>query len=207
MLRKATLYSQRRFNQNPALARWGSGATLRILRLLCYESPVASTRMHFAIRQATGCDSDSISSVLKEAAEWLSQRGMPMWRAGELEPASIAQAVEAGEFFVLQSGDEVAGTVKFQLEDPLFWPDVPAGESAFIHRVAVRRAFAGGGASGLMMQWAADRARELGKRFVRLDCEAARPSLRAVYERFGFRYHSDKQVGPYLVARYELPLV
>ena len=129
-----------------------------------------------------------------------------MWRAGELEPADIAKAVEAGEFYVLECGGEVAGTVKFQLEDPLFWPDVPGGESAFIHRVAVRRAFAGSGASGAMMQWAAERARALGKRYVRLDCEAARPSLRAVYERFGFRYHSDRQVGPYLVARYEFPL-
>jgi hypothetical protein len=32
--------------------------------------------------------------------------------------------------------------------------------------------------------------------------------LRAVYERFGFRHHSDRQVGPYFVSRYEqeLPL-
>jgi GNAT superfamily N-acetyltransferase len=160
----------------------------------------------FSIRQASAHDSAVISNVLKEAAEWLTERGMPMWRAGELEPADIAKAVEAGEFYVLECGGEVAGTVKFQLEDPLFWPDVPGGESAFIHRVAVRRAFAGSGASGAMMQWAAERARALGKRYVRLDCEAARPSLRAVYERFGFRYHSDRQVGPYLVARYEFPL-
>ncbi len=162
--------------------------------------------MDFSIRQASAHDSAVISNVLKEAAEWLTERGMPMWRAGELEPADIAKAVEAGEFYVLECGGEVAGTVKFQLEDPLFWPDVPGGESAFIHRVAVRRAFAGSGASGAMMQWAAERARALGKRYVRLDCEAARPSLRAVYERFGFRYHSDRQVGPYLVARYEFPL-
>jgi GNAT superfamily N-acetyltransferase len=162
--------------------------------------------MIFSIRQASVHDSGVISTILKEAADWLTQRGMPMWRAGELEPANIAQDVEPGEFFVAECSGEVAGTVKFQLEDPLFWPDVPAGESAFIHRVAVRRAFAGGGASGAMIQWAADRAKGLGKRFVRLDCEASRSSLRAVYERFGFRYHSDKQVGPYLVARYEMPL-
>jgi hypothetical protein len=39
--------------------------------------------------------------------------------------------------------------------------------------------------------------------FLRLDCEASRARLRAVYERIGIRFHSNKQVGPYFVARYE----
>ncbi|MEH2214010.1 MAG: hypothetical protein V7K84_25930, partial [Nostoc sp.] len=39
--------------------------------------------------------------------------------------------------------------------------------------------------------------------YLRLDCDASRPRLRAVYERFGFRHHSDKQVGAYFVSRYE----
>jgi hypothetical protein len=37
-----------------------------------------------------------------------------------------------------------------------------------------------------------------------LDCEASRPRLRAVYERFGFRHLDDRQVGPYYVSRYTL---
>jgi hypothetical protein len=32
---------------------------------------------------------------------------------------------------------------------------------------------------------------------------ASLPKLRAVYERFGFVHHSDRQVGPYFVSRYE----
>ena len=35
----------------------------------------------------------------------------------------------------------------------------------------------------------------LGFRYLRLDCVAT-PRLRAVYERFGFEHHSDRQVGP-----------
>ena len=33
--------------------------------------------------------------------------------------------------------------------------------------------------------------------------EASRARLRAMYEEFGFRHHSDWQAGPYYVARYE----
>jgi GNAT superfamily N-acetyltransferase len=83
---------------------------------------------------------------------------------------------------------------------------VPTDESAFIHRVAVRRHFSGGTASSALLAWAAERAHALGRRYLRLDCEASRLRLRAVYERFGFQHHSDRHVGPYFVSRYELPL-
>ena len=78
--------------------------------------------------------------------------------------------------------------------------------AAFVHRLAVRRACAGGQLSALLLRWAAQRAMSLGRRFLRLDCEASRPRLRSVYERCGFQHHSDRQVGPYFVSRYELPL-
>lgn len=129
-----------------------------------------------------------------------------MWRDGELTDESIRADIAGGLFYIAESDLEAAGTIKFQLQDALFWPDVPQDESAFVHRLAVRRKFAGCGISGAMLQWAVDRARSLGRRYLRLDCEAARPRLRAVYERFGFRHHSDRRVGPYFVALYEFLL-
>jgi GNAT superfamily N-acetyltransferase len=89
----------------------------------------------------------------------------------------------------------------------MFWPDVLQAESAFIHRLAVKRDFAGGHVSSALLQWAVERTRSLGRRYLRLDCVASRPRLRAIYERFGFRHHSDKQVGPYFVSRYEYEVV
>jgi GNAT superfamily N-acetyltransferase len=129
-----------------------------------------------------------------------------MWRDSELAPARLAADVEAGLIFLAECGGEAAGTVKFQLDDALFWPDVPAGESAFVHRLAVRRRFAGMGVSLALLEWAAARARSLGKRWLRLDCEASRPRLRAFYENFGFKHHSDREVKPYFVSRYEMDL-
>ncbi len=129
-----------------------------------------------------------------------------MWRESELLPECVTGDVAAGLFFLAESAGEVAGTVRFQLVDPIFWPDVPPDESAFVHRIAVRRRFSGSGASSALLAWAAERARTLGRTYLRLDCEASRPQLRAIYERFGFLHHSDRQVGPYFVSRYELPL-
>lgn len=155
------------------------------------------------IRQATRHDAEKVADVLREAAQWLEQNGMPMWRDDELVPLRIAADVDAGMFFIAECNGEMAGVVKFQLEDGQFWPDLPAGESAFVHRLAIRRRFAGGEISSALLNWAVERARSLGRDYLRLDCEASRPKLRAVYERFGFVHHSNKQVGPYFVSRYE----
>ncbi len=162
--------------------------------------------MSYTIRQAQPRDEAVVSAILGEAATWLIARDMSMWQQGELEADSITADVADGLYFLAECDGVPAGMLRFQLSDPLLWPDVPQDEAAYVHRLAVRRAFAGGRVSQRLLQWAAERAASLGRRFLRLDCDAARPRLRAVYERFGFRYHSDRQVGPYLVARYELPV-
>jgi GNAT superfamily N-acetyltransferase len=158
--------------------------------------------MQVTIRPATLEDCGTVSDILLEAATWLAQRGMPMWRESELVVSRIRDDVAVGLFFLAVAAAESVGTIKFQLSDPIFWPDVP-DDAAYVHRLAVRRQFAGGELSSALLNWAAERAAASGRRFLRLDCEAARLSLRAVYERFGFQHHSDRQVGSYFVARYE----
>lgn len=132
---------------------------------------------------------------------------MPLWREDELERDQITADVEAGLFFLAEcsagGANDAAGTFKFQLEDPVFWPDVSHENAAYVHRLAVRRRYAGRDLSAELLRWAAGRTDALGRRFLRLDFEASRLRLREIYERFGFRHHSDAQVGPRLVSRYE----
>ena len=155
------------------------------------------------IRQAIPEDTNTVTDILHEAARWLEQRGMPLWRADELSISGIAADIDAGLFFIAERNGDAAGVVRFQIEDKVFWPDVPQEESVFLHRLVVRRRFAGSGISSALLRWAALRAGSLGRRFLRLDCEASRSRLREIYERFGFTHHSERQVGPYYVSRYE----
>jgi GNAT superfamily N-acetyltransferase len=158
------------------------------------------------IREALPADVVIVERLLLEAARWVDAMGVVMWEAGELARDRLADEVAAGQFFIADAGGAAAGVVRFQLEDPLFWPDRPAGEAAFVHRLAVSRAFKGQGVSRALLEWTVDRARDLGRQYLRLDCDASRPKLQALYEGFGFRLHSFRQVGPYFVARYEYPL-
>src|SRR5262244_2488603 len=88
--------------------------------------------MRLSIRQATLQDIDVVSDILREAAAWFEQRGMPLWRQDELQLNGISAEVHSGLFFLAESDGEPAGTIKYQLEDKLFWPDVPQDDSAFI---------------------------------------------------------------------------
>jgi GNAT superfamily N-acetyltransferase len=163
--------------------------------------------MYISIRQATIQDTLIVSDVLLEAASWLQQRGIPLWHDSEVSPASISKDVANGLYFIAELAGEPVGTIKFQLEDFLFWPDISQEDSAFIHRFAVRRRYSGGKVSSALLTWAIEHAQTLGRRYLRLDCDASRPRLKAVYERFGFRHHSDRQVGAYFVSRYEYEIL
>jgi GNAT superfamily N-acetyltransferase len=162
--------------------------------------------MAIVIRPARGDDTRALVDILTDALKWVEQLdGTIMWVEGELEEPRVR--AEAGMFAVAESDGRIVGAIRFQLDDPLFWPDIDGSDSAFVHRLAVRRSHAGQGVSTALLQWAVDRARELGKRYLRLDCDADRTRLRAVYERFGFRLHSYRQVGAYYVSRYELQIL
>lgn len=110
------------------------------------------------VRQATSSDVDTVSAILVEAADWLTSRDIPMWKAGELSPERIASDVAAGLFFLAEQHGEPVGTVKFELSDQRFWPDMPDGDSAFVHRLAVRRSAAGIGVSTTLLAWSLARA-------------------------------------------------
>ena len=162
--------------------------------------------MDLSIRRAGPDDVDLIRDILVEAARWLRESGRELWREDELGAAAIRRDIGAGHVFLAMVDGESAGTLKFELSDKDNWPDVSQEESAFIHRLAVRRKYSGGQVSSALMQWAIDRAAALGRSYLRLDCDHSRAKLRSVYERFGFRWHSDWQAGPYFVARYEYPI-
>ena len=162
--------------------------------------------MIIEVRQALSDDLASVAGIIEEAAAWLESRGWPLLKDDELNRETMHSDIEAGLFFIGYCDGEPGGTIRYQQEDTLFWPDMPMGEAAYIHRIAVLRKYSGRELSQALINWAAARAKSEGKKFLRLDCEQDRQKLRAVYEQFGFEYHSDRQVGPYHVARYQRPL-
>ncbi len=172
--------------------------------MVCFEAVASSNDV--SIRFAVAGEETIVSSVLLEAAEWLRQRGEPLWSSAELTPKHVAAGVGHGHFVLAFVGGQVLGTACLTADDPRYWPEAVAGEAMYVHRLAVRRSGAGGLVSAALLCWCGFQVRALGCQYLRLDCDAGRPRLRRVYENFGFEFHSERLVGAFTVARYQLAL-
>jgi GNAT superfamily N-acetyltransferase len=155
------------------------------------------------IRFARAADAALVSSILVEAATWTASLGLPLWPIEQLSVEAIAPGVAAGSFILASVETEGVATARLTQDDPECWPDAVPGVAVYVHRVAVRRAWAGRGLAGMMLAWCDRHAERLGCGLVRLDCDARRSKLRALYEGLGFQYHSERNVGRHTVARYE----
>jgi len=156
------------------------------------------------IQPAQLSDASAIASVLQEAAQWLANDGRALWTAAEIAPERVLRDTSAGFFHVAREGEQLVGVMKFELEDAHFWPEIPLGTSAYVHKLAIRRAWAKKGVSTELLTYARHRAQHLGRAYLRLDCVANRQGLRDLYEGFGFALHSVVEIGSSSYARYEL---
>lgn len=83
-----------------------------------------------------------------------------------------------------------AGTLTLQWSDPMWWGERQQ-DSGYVHKIAVRPAYAGQSIGREMLKWAETAARKAEKMFLRLNCLAVDRKIRDYYERAGFVYISD----------------
>ncbi len=133
----------------------------------------------------------------------LRARGMALWDPEEFSEDSILPHIRDGLYHLGFEGDEAVGVFRLQPRDPVFWPEMPDGTSAYLHKLAVLPARQGQRFAPMLLHHAVDLTRTRGLDFLRLDCVEGRPSLRAVYENFGFRHHSQKLLGAQVFERFE----
>jgi GNAT superfamily N-acetyltransferase len=155
------------------------------------------------VRVALPTDAETVAGVLAAAAARLAEQGHPLWTIAEVSEPAVAPHVRSGLYYLGEDDGEAVGVFRFQLQDPAFWPEIAQGTSAYLHKLAVAPARQGQGIAHALLGHAVRLTREKGLRFLRLDCMAGRPRLAAVYESFGFRHHSDKQIGGQVFHRFE----
>jgi GNAT superfamily N-acetyltransferase len=141
-------------------------------------------RPNFDLRLAAPGEALVVSEVLQEAARWITTWRSQLWDPDLLGESFAAPFVARGEMLTARTNGEIAGVLILQPEDPLFWPDRPSGEAAYVHKLAVRRAYAGTGVPAALMDHAEGLARAQDRHILRLDCH---PDLAHFYERLGFQ--------------------
>ena len=156
------------------------------------------------IGRAMEADAPLATAILREVSEWLVARGQKLWDPDEISEVGVAQHARAGELVLGWEGDLAIACMYLQRSDPLFWPEAKPDEALYVHRLAVRRAFAGQGVAQAMLGWASADARRLGRPLLRLDTEL-RPALMHLYEGTGFVRVDPTSliVGPHQVVRFQ----
>jgi GNAT superfamily N-acetyltransferase len=161
--------------------------------------------MEFYISNISEEQLEQFSSILKEAALWLENDGKGMWNANQLTINNLLKNNTVEEMYIGYINNEEAAVMILQEEDSLFWPGENKYESLFLHKLAIRRKYAKKGLSEEMIEWAKSLAKNLNKKYLRLDCAADRPKLCKFYENQGFEKVREKVMfGKYPTAFYEL---
>jgi len=144
------------------------------------------------VRQATEKDTSVIEQILLDAVRWMDAHNLPQWSVESVHWRALSAHFHIGDFCIAYSGNTPVACMALIDYDPFFWPDVPKGESLFLHKVAVLRAYAGHGFSKELIDFAKAKAKSLGIQSIRLDSRADRPKVRDVYERNGFVCVAEK---------------
>jgi len=143
-------------------------------------------RGDFVVRQAIESDIPDIESILSDAVQWMDENELHLWEIEDVKWDSLSKHYAVGDFYIAYSGAAPAACMALIDYDPGFWPDVPKGESLYLHKLAVIRKYADKGFSRELIAFAKAKAISLKIQSLRLDCHRNRDKLRAVYEKQGF---------------------
>jgi GNAT superfamily N-acetyltransferase len=142
------------------------------------------------VRRALPADAAVSAEILDEASAYIRALGFGHWTV-PFPQDELAHRIERGELYLVDVDGDPAATLTLLWDDPAFWGERPP-DAVYLHKLAVRRAFAGRGLGAAIVDWVDGHAASAGREFVRLDCQRDDPGIRAYYERLGFEHRGDK---------------
>ncbi|MGH3503670.1 MAG: GNAT family N-acetyltransferase [Nocardioidaceae bacterium] len=145
------------------------------------------------IEPAGIADLPTIIAMRDEASAWLHERGIEQWREPwpnhDAMVDRIAASIQAGETWMTRKEDgATTGTVALDTHaDPRLWtPDEREEPTLYLHRLMIRRRWAGLGAH--VLDWAVAKAGYQGNDWVRVDVWTHNEPLHKYYLRHGFEH-------------------
>jgi len=151
-------------------------------------------------------DTDAVLTIWADADDWMRKRGIqPGVPPMPLHDIITGRIKRGASYVARQSGPtgEIVGTITLEWADDGLWSDKGMDRACYVHGLATQRARAGQGIGIALLQWAEEIARATGKTYLRLDCDASNPMLRAYYERAGLTHCGDVHTLIYYASRFE----
>src|SRR5215471_10125411 len=146
----------------------------------------------YMIRPAGPADLPAVLGLRREAERWLAAAGIRQWTPdySRYARAVLTRWVSDGSAWVVEHDGQVVATVSVTGAPDLdFWGWMEPADRAdalYLGKMIVARSQAGRGLGDAVMNWAARRAVEAGKRWVRLDVRRDNIALQRYYLDRGF---------------------
>jgi GNAT superfamily N-acetyltransferase len=149
------------------------------------------------IRKTTTGDTDALEALFCEARATIAQLGIDQWQNGYPSHEVIENDLALGRSYAVTVDGEVVGTfVLVEDGEPTYdvihdgcWQTGNDNTSyVAIHRVAISVRLRGQGLSTAIIDYAAARARALGRAALRIDTHKGNVVMRRMLEKHGFTY-------------------
>jgi GNAT superfamily N-acetyltransferase len=139
------------------------------------------------VKQADEHDIPIIEEILLDAVNWMSESGLQnQWNESNVKWSNLSKSYEINNFYIAYHNGLPTACMALTDYDLTYWPNIPKGESLYLHKFTVRRRFAGKGFSKELITFAKNLAHSYCINAIRLNCNQHRNKLRAVYENEGF---------------------
>jgi GNAT superfamily N-acetyltransferase len=138
----------------------------------------------FSVRRARTVDIEAVLAILDEAAHWLASRGIQQWLS-PFPRVVVERDFESHTVWLASHDGYPIATASTLRRDPMFWGDL-TDNAWYLHRLAIRRNWAGAGSQ--ILERIEGQARMSGVGYMRLDCGAG---LQTYYENAGYGLRSS----------------
>ncbi len=137
---------------------------------------------------------DDFLAVVREVGQWLVDAGREMWQVDTLTAENLFDEYTRDNCYVLYVDEVAAATFILQWKDPLYFAAVPDNTAGFIHKLAIRRQFAGMSLFAPILEFCRQECLKRDIHQIQLETDATRPPLMRFYERYGFQPTYQKTI-------------
>ncbi len=129
-----------------------------------------------------------IEDILKDAVNWMDTKNiLNLWNEHNIRWDVLSKNYKIEDFYIDYINNIPVGCMAVTDIDVTYWSDVKQGTSLYIHKLAVKQDARGRGISKELIDFAKEKAYSKNINEIRLDCNANRIKLRALYEEQGFQ--------------------
>lgn len=144
------------------------------------------------IEHSTQEDIESIFSLYRSAVEYQRAKGYNLWP--EFDRTMVEKEISEKRNYKITEGNTITCVFTIVYNDPSIWQEKDKEPSVYLHRIATNPAFKGKGMIHLIKKWAAEHARNEGRKFLRLDTWGDNENLKTYYIQCGFNFIGHKHL-------------